>query len=435
MSPRWYDKRTGDHLALDTGGGPLARLWATALAGLVETPYVKPTGNEREDHLPKTAPRRRDGARVEDPAVGQHDRARSRARLLHRLRGGDGAVTSSRRRSSASARATSKVFEDFKVPDEAIGCGFHEAVRGVLSHHLVIRDGKIANYHPYPPTPWNASPRDSYGTPGPYEDAVQGMPIFEENGPDNFKGIDIMRTVRSFDPCLPCGVHMYLGNGKVLEAAALADVRRTARIGRRPWTISKHASESRRSRPSWTRRRRCPIRRPASSASSSSAALLDLYGEALDRLVASGGRSRRARGRRARRASPHGPRDPPGAGRGPRARRARRGPAVSRVARRKRRAGRGRRRRRPAPPRRELRWVSLVRDDARRSRSRRRSARRRRRSRRSRRRKSRPRHVRERFDDRARADPARPDRPSREAAGDPGRRPGCSHSSGPAARC
>src|SRR6478735_7532818 len=27
MSPRWYDGK--DHLALDTGGGPLARLWAT----------------------------------------------------------------------------------------------------------------------------------------------------------------------------------------------------------------------------------------------------------------------------------------------------------------------------------------------------------------------------------------------------------------------
>ncbi len=26
-----------------------------------------------------------------------------------------------------------------------------------------------------------------------------------------------MRTVRSFDPCLPCGVHMYLGGGRVLE--------------------------------------------------------------------------------------------------------------------------------------------------------------------------------------------------------------------------
>jgi hydrogenase large subunit len=26
-----------------------------------------------------------------------------------------------------------------------------------------------------------------------------------------------MRAVRSFDPCLPCGVHMYLGKGKVLK--------------------------------------------------------------------------------------------------------------------------------------------------------------------------------------------------------------------------
>jgi hydrogenase large subunit len=110
-----------------------------------------------------------------------------------------------------------KTWTEFKVPGEAIGCGFHEAVRGVLSHHVVIRDGKIANYHPYPPTPWNASPRDSLGTPGPYEDAVQNTPIFEENGPDNFKGIDIMRTVRSFDPCLPCGVHMFLGNGREIN--------------------------------------------------------------------------------------------------------------------------------------------------------------------------------------------------------------------------
>ena len=108
-----------------------------------------------------------------------------------------------------------KTWEEFTVPDEGIGCGFTEAVRGVLSHHMVIRDGKIANYHPYPPTPWNANPRDSFGTPGPYEDAVQNTPIFEENGPESFKGIDIMRAVRSFDPCLPCGVHMYGGTGSV----------------------------------------------------------------------------------------------------------------------------------------------------------------------------------------------------------------------------
>ena len=79
-------------------------------------------------------------------------------------------------------------FTPFKVPDEAIGCGFHEAVRGVLSHHLVIRNGKIANYHPYPPTPWNANPRDIYGTPGPYEDAVQNTPDLRGERPGQLQG-------------------------------------------------------------------------------------------------------------------------------------------------------------------------------------------------------------------------------------------------------
>src|SRR6202522_3668388 len=55
MSPRWLDQRTGDHLALDTGGGPLARLWATALAGKVDMGYVKATGNSVKITLPKTA--------------------------------------------------------------------------------------------------------------------------------------------------------------------------------------------------------------------------------------------------------------------------------------------------------------------------------------------------------------------------------------------
>ena len=49
---------------------------------------------------------------------------------------------------------------------------------------------------------------------------MQNTPIFEENAPDKFKGIDIMRAVRSFDPCLPCGVHMYLGDGQGTPQAA-----------------------------------------------------------------------------------------------------------------------------------------------------------------------------------------------------------------------
>jgi hydrogenase large subunit len=217
MSPRWLDERTGDHLALDTGGGPLARLWATALAGLVDTGYVKSTGNSVEINLPGTSTMPETSFEWKIPEQGSNTLERGRARGYFIAYAAAQAVYFVEKALELVRAGDTKVFQEFEVPDEAIGCGFHEAVRGVLSHHLVIRDGKIANYHPYPPTPWNGSPTDSYGTPGPYEDAVQNTPIFEENGPDNFKGIDIMRSVRSFDPCLPCGVHMYLGNGKTLQ--------------------------------------------------------------------------------------------------------------------------------------------------------------------------------------------------------------------------
>jgi hydrogenase large subunit len=220
MSPRWYDGE--NYLAADTGGGPIARLWATAQGNLVDFGYVKSTGNSVLINLPRSAtrpevtfewkvPKDKEGRPLSNAI--ERDRARtyfqaySAACALHFIE-----------KALAEIRAgRTKTWEPFTVPDEANSCGFTEAVRGVLSHHMVIRGGKIANYHPYPPTPWNASVRDSYGTPGPYEDAVQNTPIFEENTPENFKGIDIMRAVRSFDPCLPCGVHMYLGNGKTLD--------------------------------------------------------------------------------------------------------------------------------------------------------------------------------------------------------------------------
>jgi hydrogenase large subunit len=216
MSPRWLDKRTGDHLALDTGGGPIARLWATALAGLVDIGYIKATGKSVKIYLPKTMSK----PEVEfEWKIPQWSNAieRDRARTYFQAYAAACALHFAERAMDELHAGKTKTWSDFKVPEEAIGCGFHEAVRGVLSHHVVIRKGKIANYHPYPPTPWNANPRDIYGTPGPYEDAVQNTPIFEENGPDKFKGIDIMRAVRSFDPCLPCGVHMYLGGDKLLK--------------------------------------------------------------------------------------------------------------------------------------------------------------------------------------------------------------------------
>jgi hydrogenase large subunit len=216
MSPRWFDKGSGDHLALDTGGGPIARLWSTALSGLVDIGYIKATGHSVQINLPK-------GAMLPETSfewkIPQWSNAieRDRARTYFQAYAAAAALFFCEKAMEELMAGRSKTWAPFKVPEEAISCGFHEAVRGVLSHHVVIRDGKIANYHPYPPTCWNANPRDVYGTPGPYEDAVQNTPLFEENGPDKFKGIDIMRAVRSFDPCLPCGVHMYVGKGKVIE--------------------------------------------------------------------------------------------------------------------------------------------------------------------------------------------------------------------------
>jgi hydrogenase large subunit len=214
MSPRWYDGE--NHLAMDTGGGPLPRLWVTALANLVDIDYVQATGHSVKINFPKTATMPEQTLEWHIPERS-NTLERNRARSYFQAYAAGCALHFVQQALDGVRAGETETWTPFEVPDEAIGCGFHEAVRGVLSHHMVIRDGKIANYHPYPPTPWNASPRDVFGTPGPYEDAVQGQPIFEENDPDNFKGIDVMRTVRSFDPCLPCGVHQYLGNGKVLK--------------------------------------------------------------------------------------------------------------------------------------------------------------------------------------------------------------------------
>ena len=227
MSPRWLDRRTGDHLALDTGGGPIARLWATALAGKVDIGYVKATGHSVKMYLPKTASLPETEFEWHIPKWSNAIE-RDRARTFFQVYAAASALYFIEKAFKALYDGQTKTWTDFKVPNEAIGCGFHEAVRGVLSHHVVIRNGKIANYHPYPPTPWNANPRDTYGTPGPYEDAVQGCPIFEENGPDKFKGIDIMRTVRSFDPCLPCGVHMCT-SGDQWQGAGKPSTRQTFR--------------------------------------------------------------------------------------------------------------------------------------------------------------------------------------------------------------
>ena len=171
MSPRWYDGT--DYLALDTGGGPLARLWSTALANLVDIGYVKATGTSVQINLPKTALKGPVSLEWKIPRWS-NTIERNRARTYFQAYAAACALHFAEKALVEIRAGRTKTWESFEVPDEGIGCGFTEAVRGVLSHHMVIRDGKIANYHPYPPTPWNANPRDTYGTPGPTRTPSRG---------------------------------------------------------------------------------------------------------------------------------------------------------------------------------------------------------------------------------------------------------------------
>jgi hydrogenase large subunit len=86
---------------------------------------------------------------------------------------------------------------------EQRGFGFHEAPRGVLSHWVVIRDGKIANYQAVVPSTWNAGPRDEDDELGPYEASLLDNPVADPEQP-----LEVIRTVHSFDPCLACAIHM-----------------------------------------------------------------------------------------------------------------------------------------------------------------------------------------------------------------------------------
>lgn len=88
------------------------------------------------------------------------------------------------------------------------GFGTWEAPRGALGHWATIKDKKIDLYNIIAPTTWNVSPRDHNDQKGPIETALIGVPV-----PNDSDGKPILtnigRTVRSFDPCLACTVHVF----------------------------------------------------------------------------------------------------------------------------------------------------------------------------------------------------------------------------------
>jgi hydrogenase large subunit len=104
-----------------------------------------------------------------------------------------------------------KLWDPQTWPNEAKGAGFTEAPRGALSHWVVIKDGKIANYQAVVPSTWNAGPRDAAGLDGPYEASLKGHRLHDPKQP-----IEILRTIHSFDPCIACAVHVTDPEGEEL---------------------------------------------------------------------------------------------------------------------------------------------------------------------------------------------------------------------------
>ncbi|MRR51873.1 MAG: nickel-dependent hydrogenase large subunit [Rhodocyclaceae bacterium] len=102
------------------------------------------------------------------------------------------------------AKGDLKTFNKPVFPkDEIAGFGMHEAPRGVLSHWVVIDNGKIKNYQCVVPTTWNGAPRNEKDAPGAYEACLLENPVADPEKP-----LEVLRTVHSFDPCLACSVHV-----------------------------------------------------------------------------------------------------------------------------------------------------------------------------------------------------------------------------------
>ena len=204
-APRW------DRQVVETGA--YGQLWGTALRGdYTENPFCEPTGDGLRMLLPRHAlpetelfwplPRtlcalERNRARAYSMAFTATIGMNCLLQAFEYWRKGD-----------------TKVHTPFKIPkDERVAVGFWEAGRGWLVHHMIMDKGKIVNYQITTPSTLNAAPTDPFGGLGPYEQAIVDTPILESVPDDQIKGIDVLRAIRSFDPCMPCTTHMDTGKG------------------------------------------------------------------------------------------------------------------------------------------------------------------------------------------------------------------------------
>lgn len=207
-APRW------DRLPMESG--PLARQWAAVAVGLPESNHIRTRPGGLELKVPAGEGPALDLLWRLPPAVNALERNRARAfHISYCLLIAYEQLLAARGRLSGGP-------DDLSAPWEVVdgvGMGLWEAGRGTLAHFCEVVDGRISNYQILTPSTWMASPRDPWDGPGPYEEGVVGTPILEETTGDDFVGVDVLRAVRSFDPCMPCAVHLHTGGGTIVRDA------------------------------------------------------------------------------------------------------------------------------------------------------------------------------------------------------------------------
>jgi len=215
-SPRW------DRKVMEAGA--YARLFLTAKAQMhPNSDFIEATGNSIRMKIPH-------GFRPENEVewkvpeywnAFERNRGRAYHYLFSQLVGLESLLEAYRLMKKGDTKVAAvdhRGLEKAIPKDERRGVGFWGAGRGYLTHWLTLDEGKIVNYQIVTPSTINAAPRDPWDQPGAYEEAVMNTPIIEKfSDPKEFTSVDMLRAIRSFDPCMPCTTHVHTGSGTVVR--------------------------------------------------------------------------------------------------------------------------------------------------------------------------------------------------------------------------
>ncbi|MCL2141138.1 MAG: nickel-dependent hydrogenase large subunit [Dehalococcoidia bacterium] len=220
-TPRWFDwKKRVDGKTHVMQANPLSRMWVQAVSKKApestgtSVKFTLPAGNVAGFRVPGEVT-----MEWKLPAKNNSiERVRARAYwhaysafLAYRMVG---------KALELLKKGETKVWNEYKRPRTGIGVGMVEGMRGAVAHWVVMREGKIYRYQIITPTAWNVSPRDAEGRPGAYEAAIIGSDITEPIDGD-LDGVDVVRTIRSFDPCLGCTVQVFNPDNRLITECDL----------------------------------------------------------------------------------------------------------------------------------------------------------------------------------------------------------------------